>query len=770
MIAKEWGRLLPVHRERSWLLVARGSECGIRFLLAAVLAGAELFGGHALFALALVGVARNGADGLATLLGAAFGYLSFHGFVEGLRYIAAAMMVYAVFLALRDFQICRRPWFMPLTAALLNGLVGFVYLSAGGWDMEKSIYFATEVVLTAGVVWSYRLAFSLWEERRGTAPTAPQLAGVLVLGGSLLMTLARVEVAALSVGRAAAALAVLLAAVRKGVGGGAAVGVAVGMAMDFTSGASPYYGMVCGFGGLVTGLLGGQGRLWAALAYLVSTGAAVLWTWPLGRGMDALWEGLAGATLFLLLPDKLLRRLAALSAQEGPREEEQRCRSYAARRLSRSAAAFRSVAGGLDGLFGPLAPDDGEAVQVFDRAAAQVCRDCPGREACWHREYPSTRGAFHEALPRLLDRGEGRADDFPAPFVSRCQRLESFLCAVNRELDGLLTRRRYESRVRESRAAVCAQYIQLAGVLERAAGELAGEFAVDVAAQRRVKQRMAALGLEGSCTVYYDEHRHLRLELEGRGVEELATPAELGRLESLTGYLLRVERQREGELELVQRELLMAVAGVAAAGKEQAAVSGDSGGWFKDEGGRLYLLLCDGMGSGAAARRDSDGAVTMLEKLLRAGLSPRQALRTVGDALALRGEAEGGFTTVDLLQIDLYSGGGALYKLGAAPTYRLREGKVERYGASSLPAGLAARGEEEPDRFPLELTEGDCLVMMTDGVCSGREDGWLVELLSGSESRSPQELARAVLSAGAGQAQGTDDRTVLTVRLSRRPR
>ena len=770
MIAKEGARRPAARRETGWLLVARGSEWGIRFLLAAVLAGAELFGGHALFALALVGVAGNGADGLATLLGAAFGYLSFQGFIEGLRYIAAAMMVFAVFLALREFHICHRPWFMPAVSALLNGLVGFVYLSAGGWDVEKAVYFLTEVVLTAAAVWCYRLAFSLWEERRQAPMSAQQLVGVMVLGGTLLMTLARVEVAALSVGRVLAGLAVMLAAGRGGVGLGAAAGVAAGMAMDFAGGATPYYVMVYGFGGVVTGLFARQGRLWAAVAWLVSTGAAVLWTWTDAVGPASLLEGVAGVTVFLLLPDRLLRRLSALSRQEAPREEESRCRGYAARRLSRAAAAFRSVAGGLDGVFAPTPPNDADAAKLFDRAAGQVCRSCAGQEECWHREYQSTRAALNDALPRLLDRGEGTVDDFPTYFIRRCERFEQFLAAVNRELESLLARRRYDSRVRESRAAVCAQYIQLAGVLERAAGELATEFAVDVAAQRRVKQRMAALGIEGRCAVYYDEHRHLRLELEGRGVERLAASAELDKLESLTGHLLRVEREEEGRLELIQRELLMAVAGVAAAGKGDDPVSGDAGAWFKDESGRLYLLLCDGMGSGAAAHRDSDSALELLEKFLRAGLSPRQAMRTVGDALALKGEEQGGFTTVDLLQIDLYTGGGAIYKLGAAPTYRRRDGQVERYAGTSLPAGLAGQGEEEPDRFPLELKEGDCLVMVSDGISSGREDGWLVDILGRCGDLSPRELAQKVLRDSDAHGEGTDDRTVLTVRLERRRR
>ena len=58
----------------------RLSECAIRFLLAAALAGTEIFGGHALFALAMVGVAGSGLEGVATPLGAALGVSFLSGF------------------------------------------------------------------------------------------------------------------------------------------------------------------------------------------------------------------------------------------------------------------------------------------------------------------------------------------------------------------------------------------------------------------------------------------------------------------------------------------------------------------------------------------------------------------------------------------------------------------------------------------------------------------------------------------------------------------
>ena len=182
-------------------LALRLSDCGVRFLLAAVLAGAELLGGHSLFALALVGVSGPGAEGISALLGAALGYLSFWGLAEGLRYVAASMMVYAIALALGEFNIYHKVWFMPAVAAALNGLVGFVYQSASGWEAGDRVGFVTEVILTAGAVYLYRLAFDVWERRRGQEGlSVPQTAGVLLLAATVAMTLARVEVAGHSLG------------------------------------------------------------------------------------------------------------------------------------------------------------------------------------------------------------------------------------------------------------------------------------------------------------------------------------------------------------------------------------------------------------------------------------------------------------------------------------------------------------------------------------------------------------------------------------------
>lgn len=768
MTANEGTRREKRGRQLSVPTVMKLSEWGMRFLLAAVLAGAEVMGGHSLFALSLVAVCAPGAEGLAALLGAALGYLSFRGVVEGLRYIAASMMIYAVSLALGEFELYRRPWFMPAAAAALNGMVGFVYQSAAGWGRGAAVGFATEVVLTYGTVCLYRHAFDLWERYRpGGEIALPQMAGAATLAATLMMTLTRVSVAGeYSLGRVLCVPVVLIAAWRGGVGLGAAAGVVSGLAMGFSAGLPTYYTLAYALPGLVAGVFVKQSRLMCAAAYALSGAAAVLWTWELGPGDAMGWELAAGTAVFLLLPDKLLRRLSALVRQEAPEEEGVHARTLAAQRLRQTAEAFRAVSGGLRTAFqAPAAPNDGDAARIFDRAADRVCVKCKQKERCWQREYQVTKTALADALTPMLDRGAGALEDFPPHFSSRCIRFETFLVAANGELSALLGRRRYDSRVRESRAAVCAQYGHMASVLDRAAAELGQEPAVDVRRQRLVKQRLAALGLEGRVTVYSDPYGHLQLEVEGQGAEQLSREGEIGRLSAILGCPLRDADSQRGHARLCQKEPLMAIAGVAGADRAGQSVSGDAGVWFKDDAGRLNFLLCDGMGSGAEAREDSENALRLLEKFLRAGLAPEEALTTVGEALALRGEEDGGFTTVDLLQIDLFSGKSAVYKLGAAPTYLRRGGVVERLCGESLPAGVAAGELSAPDAFPLSLDAGDCVLLVSDGVTTGKDDRWVRKLLSEFDGLSPQALAAQVLQESGIRSGAGDDRTVIAIKL-----
>ena len=197
-------------------------------------------------------------------------------------------------------------------------------------------------------------------------------------------------------------------------------------------------------------------------------------------------------------------------------------------------------------------------------------------------------------------------------------------------------------------------------------------------------------------------------------------------------------------------------------------ISGDTGAWFKHDDGALYVLLCDGMGSGRLAQRESALAVRLLEQFLKAGVRPENALQTISAALALRGEEEIGFTTVDLLRVDLFTGEAAVYKYGAAPTYVKKGTGVSRLTGTSLPAGLAGGEGGAPDVSQLRLEAGDWVLLVTDGVTGGGPDQWVRDQMTAFSGGSPRELAEALLEESQRQVGAADDRTALVIKLTRR--
>ena len=702
-------------------LMVRGAEGAMEFLLGFVLAGGEIFGGFAPFGVGLAASRGSGMDGLLATVGASLGYLTLRGLSEGLRYAAACVLVFSVAFAFYDVKIYKKSWFMPFVSAGMTAITGFVYLSDTRWTAARAVFFITEILLAGAGACFYRVAFSPWGSK-GEAETLDtrQAVSLLFLLGTVLISMGSLTFFGdLSIGRVLSAAVVMAMGHAGGLGYGAAAGVVLGLGMDLAAGeGGAFYAMAYGVAGLLTGAGWKQGRLFGAITFVVANAVAVLWTWDADPRVSGLYEVFMASVLFLLIPQGWMKTLGVRLSREEGQAGTRRAAERVGQRLAHTAGAFRQVRDSLRAAFPDRGLNDADPAAVFDRAAERVCRRCALRGTCWEQDYVSTFNALNDALPAMLEKGKGEASDFPAWFPSRCLQFSSFLRAANEEVTALRYRRQYQSRLRESRGAVCRQYETLADILSEAACELSSELISDPLREKKLRRHMVGLGLEGETAVYYDERGRLRIEVTGQGAETLKSPQELRRLSEVMGWPLRLGGEGPGQVTLLQAEPLMAVAGVAARRREGQRESGDTGTWFKREDGSMFVLLCDGMGSGEAAQKESGLAVRLLEDFLRSGMDSVAALRTVNSALSLKNEETGAFTTVDLLRIDLYTGAGELCKLGAAPTYLRRKGAVSRMSGAALPAGLA-EGGGEPDVTKLELREGDCVLLVSDGIADG---------------------------------------------------
>ena len=170
------------------------------------------------------------------------------------------------------------------------------------------------------------------------------------------------------------------------------------------------------------------------------------------------------------------------------------------------------------------------------------------------------------------------------------------------------------------------------------------------------------------------------------------------------------------------------------------------------------------MGSGAAASRDSRMLITSLERFLRAGISVGGALHAVSPALRLRSDGMR-FTTLDAFTLDLFSGRAENLKCGAAPTYMRLNGRWTILPGTALPIGLAEE-DELGDAVPLQMNDGDIVVLLSDGVTDGTDDKWVRQLLIAHAGDSPKEIAAQLVNEAKGRGHD-DDRTVMVMKIEK---
>lgn len=330
-------------------------------------------------------------------------------------------------------------------------------------------------------------------------------------------------------------------------------------------------------------------------------------------------------------------------------------------------------------------------------------------------------------------------------------------------------------RMREGRRNYAFHLRQLAGMMEEVA---AADVQLIRLAGRQEKQIIRAFAGEGISVqdIYLLRSGEKRLEitlLACTGKERSVTAAEIaGYLSVLMDIRLVSEKRNPyfiGEepvsLCFEEEPSLCYMTAAASAIKENETVSGDSYS-FMEEDGFITMILSDGVGSGAAAARDSGRIVDLSERILDAGLGTEMALRMLNTMLDAQGD-EARMPTLDMCRVDLRSGDCSFAKAGAAVTFIKRGPLVEKVEAEGLPLGMM---EELPEKGnPLNLRDGDMVIMVSDGVLQdwpcGDSEFFLMQQMEMMPAVSPVDMANLLLKYVIAQCHGRilDDMTILVL-------
>ena len=200
-----------------------------------------------------------------------------------------------------------------------------------------------------------------------------------------------------------------------------------------------------------------------------------------------------------------------------------------------------------------------------------------------------------------------------------------------------------------------------------------------------------------------------------------------------------------------------------------AAVSGDCFLEFETEQARHYAVLCDGMGSGNRAHKESRMTAELLREFLQTGFLKDKALAMINAILALKGDDES-FSTVDLFEFDTATGDAEFLKIGSAQSFIRHKGEVDTLSSQSLPVGIL--DEVRTTTINRRLSAGDLVIIVSDGVGEAgygvMKGEWIKRIIKNANC-DMQSLADDILAEAVRRSstEKDDDMTVIAMRIER---
>ena len=208
--------------------------------------------------------------------------------------------------------------------------------------------------------------------------------------------------------------------------------------------------------------------------------------------------------------------------------------------------------------------------------------------------------------------------------------------------------------------------------------------------------------------------------------------------------------------------------GQAAKIKNDSPVSGDSLLQIRLNDGKYLVAISDGMGTGPEARKSSQIAIKMLERLLMSGFDKDTSIDLINTTIMNANEEI--FATLDIAIIDLYNGKVEFIKNGACPTYVKNKRKVQIVKSLSLPAGIL--NNINLTTYDKDVENQDIFVMCSDGILDANveyknKELWVKYVLEDIETTNCQKIADLILNEAVDNSYGIakDDMSVIVTKL-----
>ena len=493
--------------------------------------------------------------------------------------------------------------------------------------------------------------------------------------------------------------------------GGSIAGIAVGGCIA-VSGTGVALSLCYGICGLLSGIFSKFGQFVCALIFSLTAGIAALIDGS-SEGIAVFAEAATASVIFAAIPKSRLSRIRSNMLNPKMRKINSEFSSAGERLLEASRAigsvseCVAKVSKGIE----TLSPAND--VMVCMRVRERICEACPLKDSFCPED-----GEFAAVLEKLSQGETVDTQDFSVNFNAKCPSAPRIADSFNRVYGSRNALNALQANSARNRELACGQFDWISTLLSELSQEISAGAQTLFNKEKSAVRVLSDNGFEViSASCVCPPSGALRLSCT---VESIPPSTSLSRLTQELSAELEAElsppKIRElangKELVFLRKELFKIRLGSAAASCGRQKLCGDYFECFQTES-KAYIILSDGMGTGGRAAIDSAMTVELFSRLVRAGISLDCALSITNSALSVKSEDES-LSTLDVAEIDLFSGNTVILKAGAAPSFYTSSGKVKTVEIPSTPLGILSKVRFS--RYNLKLRGGDTLVMVSDGI------------------------------------------------------
>jgi len=543
---------------------------------------------------------------------------------------------------------------------------------------------------------------------------------------------------------------------------GAPYGAAIGAALGVVSALSGSAGME------VMGLLAAAGLLSGALRQLKKY--AVLAGYCLSVMLISLlisnnpfsmvsWQTLlACGVLFMMVPQEAMDLAGKALTGSGERLNRFRYANQISKKIKGCTDCLRAISEAFDEITDKVEGENWqEMAPVLQVVAQQVCATCRNKERCWQTGIYDTYRVLCGAMVRADEHSAMYKTDIESEFLEMCLSPRKLVQSLSAAYTAYRIQLGVAKRIEEGRELLKEHIRGTASILDTMADGIRSIAANDDFAV--MNETLRSFGANIFNIEMSSEGCRISCSSCG-GVKRCAKMAK--KLSEKTGKPYVVQSGRCGSKAIpcqivLSRDIPVRISYGGAQTPMSGSICGDAFMTKRLENGVCLLAVADGMGSGARAAIEAKSALSLLTVFFDAGFDEDAVFSIINRALMLRSGSEM-FAALDACFIDPVTHEYRFLKVGAAPSYIIRGGKVITITSPSIPLGIV--DEVMPACIRRDALPEDVVILASDGFDGKLYEDVMIKYASGQPSKMAHQLMSLCEARGA-----RDDITIVAASI-----